>query len=85
MKLYLTLHSAIKWLKKDFAGACIKNKEVVLAFAGTIYIIWIARNRELFANKHMSSSEILNSIKTLVYNVVFSLYPNDGLLIQFMG
>lgn len=75
-----TLHSAIKWIKKDYGSAFIKSKDVVLAFAATIYNIWNARNKVIFAGKQVSSSETLNSFKTLVYTVLSSFYPGDGLL-----
>lgn len=73
-----TLHSAVKWIKKDFGGAFIHSKVVVLAFAATAYTIWASRNKVLFAGKSVSSNEILFSIKTLVLSVIYVLYPSYG-------
>lgn len=46
-----TLSSVVKWIKKDHGGALIRSKVVLLAFAATIYTVWIAQNNFLFAGK----------------------------------
>lgn len=50
-----TLLSSIKWIKKDLRGANIHNKAVVLAFAATVYIIWITRNKIMFSGSSAST------------------------------
>lgn len=72
-----TLLSMVKWIKKNYGGAFIDSKVVVLAFAATIYSIWSFRNQILFAKRNTSVEEILHIIKTLVLTVVYSIYLAD--------
>lgn len=78
-----TLYSVVKWIKKDYGDALFKSKAVRLAFAATVYITWLSRNKILFAGKHVSSSEIVYNIKLLVHSVLQSLYPCDGISFLF--
>lgn len=84
VKLWLNVHrdmntllSAVKWIKKDFGGALIRSKAVILTFASTVYVIWKAKNCYIFAGKHADSSTLVLSIMDLVYTSLFSLYPPD--------
>lgn len=72
-----TLHSSIKWIKKEHGGAFIRSKATVLAFATTIYAILVARNQCLFATKAADVDSIVVSIQFNVYKVLHSLYPLD--------
>lgn len=75
-----TLHNTVKWIKKDFGGALLRSKTMTLAFAATVYTIWSARNKFLFAGLPPSPNEIVYNIKSLVFFVLQALYPSDLLL-----
>lgn len=74
-----TLSSAIKWIKKDYNGALIKSKAVVLALASTVYHIWMARNSVIFSHMHAEVDGLFISIQTALYRVFFSLYPIESI------
>lgn len=76
-----SLLSSIKWIKKDYGGAFIHNKVVVLAFLATVYTIWITRNKMLFLGYQASTKEITKMIKTMVLTIIHANYPSDSLYI----
>lgn len=73
-KAMITLHSAVKWIKKYFGGAHIQSKAVVLAFAAIVYAVWSARNKVIFAGASLSSADILKNIQISVLTVLHNLY-----------
>lgn len=70
-----TLLSVIKRIKKDFRGALIKSKVVVIALASTVYFIWKMRNEATFTNKATDVSFVFSTIQYNVYSIIYSLYP----------
>ena len=80
-RLMSTLCSALKYLKKEARGTTWHSKVKKVALATTIYQIWTARNRRLFEGLKPTPASVIRQIKTQVYKLMFSLYPN--VLIQF--
>ena len=71
-----TYASALKWLKKDFSGPSWKDQTRRLAFLCTVYYIWETRNSKLFRLSPVDPLLLVRRIKTSVYRIMFSLYPN---------
>lgn len=74
-----TLRSVVKWIKKDYRGALISNKAILIAFAATIYLIQKARNNKLFSGVHHNIPAILKSIQIYVYSILDAFYPLEML------
>lgn len=68
-------------IKKEAWGSSWHSKDKRIALACTIYQLWTARNRSIFEGLRPPASSNIRRIKTHVYKVMFSLYPN--VLIQF--
>lgn len=81
----ITLLSSIKWIKKDWRGANIHSKAVVLSFATSVYIIWITRNRIMFSGSSSTTVETVKMIKTLVLSNFHALYPNEYMCLFFVN
>lgn len=74
-----TLSSAIKWITKDYKGALIKSKAIIIAFAATVYTIWKARNEVTFNNKAATIPVIFFQIQNTVYCLLYSFYPLEAI------
>jgi len=70
-----TIHSSLRWLKKDARGSSWKSKTKFIAFTCTVYCIWNARNRCIFEGQRPLVVDLVRKIKTHVYRVLFTLYP----------
>ncbi|KAI3467964.1 hypothetical protein Pfo_024627 [Paulownia fortunei] len=70
-----TIHSALKWLKKEYRSNSWQNSAKKSAFACTVYQIWNTRNRKIFENEPALLDTIICKIKTYVYKAIFSKYP----------
>ncbi|KAK6136945.1 hypothetical protein DH2020_029306 [Rehmannia glutinosa] len=71
-----TFSSAIKWLKKEAKGTSWHSRGQKIAFATTVYQLWNARNRLIFEGEVSHIDLVIHKIKTHVYKVMFSLYPD---------
>lgn len=71
-----TLHIVMKWIKKESRGTSWHNKAKRIALVSTVYHIWMARNKMIFEDLIPHVDSIVRRIKTHIYNVLFSLYPN---------
>lgn len=69
-----TLQSCVKWIK-EHRGALVRSKEIILAFAATIYTVWNTRNKLMFVGVPAVSDDILLTVKAHVYTVLYNLYP----------
>jgi len=78
-----TLSSAIKWLIKEARGPSWINKLKKIAFACTVYFIWVVRNSFIFENVQPNVGGLVCKVKTFVYKVIFTMYPQ--VLIRFEG
>ena len=70
-----TIHSALKWFKKDHRGNSWQNTAKKSAFACTVYQIWNARNRRIFENEPALADAIICKVKMHVYKAIFAKYP----------
>lgn len=75
--------SFVKRIKKDLGGAYIHSKAVTLAFAATVYTVWISRNRILFSGGSITTLEIVKMIKTLVMSIIHVISPSDNVCLLF--
>ncbi|XP_022853499.1 uncharacterized protein LOC111374969 [Olea europaea var. sylvestris] len=76
-----TLVSALKWLKKEAHGTSWLSKVKRIALASTVYYIWLTWNRKIFEDLSTNLDCIVRQIKTHVYKVMFTSYPD--VLIHF--
>ncbi|KAL3628266.1 hypothetical protein CASFOL_027312 [Castilleja foliolosa] len=74
-----TLASALKWIKKEARGTSTLSKAKRIALASTVYHIWNARNRMCFEDEVPNLVGYCVKIKSHVYSVIYTLYPNDFL------
>ncbi|KAK4423208.1 hypothetical protein Salat_1903600 [Sesamum alatum] len=70
-----TLHSAIKWLKKEKMGSSVQNKARTLALACTVYSLWRHRNEIIFEGKAPNPDGLIACIKITVCRIIFALFP----------
>ncbi|KAK4421401.1 hypothetical protein Salat_2090600 [Sesamum alatum] len=70
-----TLHSAIKWLKKEKMGSSVQNKARTLALACTVYSLWRHRNEIIFESKAPNPDGLIACIKITVCRIIFALFP----------
>ena len=71
-----TLRSALKWMKKEARGTGWRKKAMKMALATTVYVIWEARNKLVYEGVNPIPRDIVSSIKTSVYRIIFHLYPS---------
>ncbi|XP_052198247.1 uncharacterized protein LOC127805524 [Diospyros lotus] len=76
-----TIGSTLKWIKREARGASWQGKAKRIALAAMIYHIWQAWNRKVFEDLRACGDNIINRIKTLVYRIMFCMYPY--VLIQY--
>lgn len=74
-----TIRSAAKWIKKEFRGALIKSKAVLIAFATTVYMVWKIRNEVTFASKTADVSTLVSQIQYKVYSILYNYYPVEAI------
>ncbi|CAH9090380.1 unnamed protein product [Cuscuta epithymum] len=77
-----TLLSTVKLCLKQYGGARLTSKAVRLALCCTVYLIWKARNEQIFGHKDATIEGVLFQIKLHVYRVLFRLYPVS--MIEFL-
>lgn len=70
-----TLHSAVKWLKKENKGRSVHNKAKYIALACTVYMIWKRRNMLIFEGIQVAEDELVYKIKIHVYRILYSNFP----------
>lgn len=70
-----TLLSSIKWIKREYGGARIRSKAILLDFEATIYFDWSARNQRMFVDHADSVDSIFQQIKIHVYSILYLMYP----------
>lgn len=71
-----TLDSAAKWLKKEVRGSSWQAKAKRIAFACTVYQIWMNRNKKLFEGSCLSAQGSIHLIKTHVYRIIYGNFPH---------
>ncbi|XP_011102044.1 uncharacterized protein LOC105180093 [Sesamum indicum] len=57
-----TLHSAVKWLKKEKTGSSVHNKARHLALSCTVYTLWRHRNEFIFEGAVPNPEGLIMSI-----------------------
>ncbi|KAL2237429.1 UNVERIFIED_CONTAM: hypothetical protein Sindi_0934600, partial [Sesamum indicum] len=62
-----TLHSAVKWLKKEKTGSSVHNKARHLALSCTVYTLWRHRNEFIFEGAVPNPEGLIISVKITVY------------------
>ncbi|XP_022855080.1 uncharacterized protein LOC111376355, partial [Olea europaea var. sylvestris] len=80
-----TLAMALKWLKKEARGTSWLSKAKRVALATKVYYIWLTRNRKLFEDLSYDLDSIVRRIKTHVYKVMFTLYPDVLILYESLA
>ncbi|XP_052172247.1 uncharacterized protein LOC127788174 [Diospyros lotus] len=76
-----SISSAIKWISKDAKGSSWICKVKRIALACSVYQIWGARNCLIFYGIRPTVEGLVCRIKTFVYKVMFTMYPQ--VLIHF--
>lgn len=71
-----TLASAAKWIKKDVKGSSWQSKAKRVAFASSVYHIWLARNKRIFEGATPSVSGLIHQIKTHVFRTIYGHFPH---------
>lgn len=72
-----TIHSAIKWLKKEPGVGVVMVRARLLALMCTIYQVWKVRNAAVFDSTTFNRDAVVKKIKSMVYSALYSLYPVD--------
>ncbi|XP_022860943.1 uncharacterized protein LOC111381398 [Olea europaea var. sylvestris] len=80
-----TLAIALKWMKKENRGTSWLTKTKRVALASTVYYIWLTRNRKIFEDLPADLDSIARRIKTHVYKVMFTLYPDILILYESLA
>ncbi|XP_022895208.1 uncharacterized protein LOC111409387 [Olea europaea var. sylvestris] len=80
-----TLAIALKWMKKENRGTSWLTKTKRVALASTVYYIWLTRNRMIFEDLPADLDSIARRIKTHVYKVMFTLYPDVLILYESLA
>ncbi|KAK4416778.1 hypothetical protein Salat_2503300 [Sesamum alatum] len=70
-----TIHSAVKWLKKEKTGSSVQNKARTLALACTVCSLWRHRNEIIFEGKAPNPDGLIACIKITVCRIIFALFP----------
>ncbi|KAL2224581.1 UNVERIFIED_CONTAM: Retrovirus-related Pol polyprotein from type-2 retrotransposable element R2DM [Sesamum indicum] len=71
-----TLHSAVKWLKKEKTGSSVHTKARHLALSCTVYTLWRHRNEFIFEGAVPNPEGLIISMKITVYRLLLSLFPH---------
>lgn len=77
-----TIASSIKWIKKSSRKQSKQGKAQRIGLACTVYMIWNARNRKIFEDCSPNIADICFKIKSHVYKVLYTLYPDNSFLLQ---
>lgn len=80
-----TLAIALKWMKKENRGTSWLSKAKRVALASTVYYIWLTRNRMIFEDLLANLDSIAKRIKTHVYKVMFTLYPDVLIIFESLA
>lgn len=70
-----TIHSGLKWMKKDVTGTSWLSRARRIAFTCTVYTIWLSRNSIFKAQEVVTVSQIVSTIQTYVYQALFAKFP----------
>ncbi|CAH2936087.1 MAG: hypothetical protein CPSOU_6785 [uncultured Paraburkholderia sp.] len=76
----MDLQEIIRRIKRHARGTTWPSRKRRIAFACTIYYIWLTRNRLYFEHLQPNVDDIVMRIKTQVYKIGYHLYPNVSIL-----
>ncbi|CAH9112761.1 unnamed protein product [Cuscuta europaea] len=76
-----TMHSSLKWIKKERQGSGIRAKAARIAFCFSIYWIWRTRNATCFDGLLPKEDDIFARIQYITYKILYSLYPYENVIL----
>ncbi|KAL8521518.1 hypothetical protein ACS0TY_011871 [Phlomoides rotata] len=68
-----TIHSAVKWLKKELGVGVVRVRARMLSLLCSIYLLWKVRNEIVFDSAVFNHNSVVKRIKTMVYKVLYTL------------